>query len=335
MDPEIRHLRAICAIADAGSLSAAARQLRVSQPALSAQLRRVERIVGGPLFVRSRSGVRPTELGDRTISRARLLLSDLDDFMGGLRSEGDAAVRTLRMGSAHMECVGTMIHLVRQELADVEVRLQVEPSAVVLTQALIHDRLDLAVIATMDDHDVSLPPQLSHRVLVPKLPIFVALRADHPLAGQPSVALADLAGEDWICPPGAEDGSLASLHGACRRAGFEAKVRYQAPSGGGRQLIASGHAVQLVEPGALDSAGVAIRPLAGDPLHALVRLAWRPGRLTEEQARRVYRAAGRAYDRHASASPVYSPWWSEHPQAHPLDDGADSLRRRQGGGAPT
>lgn len=328
MDPEIRHLRAICAIADAGSLSAAARQLRVSQPALSAQLRRVERIVGGELFVRSRSGVRPTELGDRTVRRARLLLSDLDDFLGGLRPEAEP--RTLRMGSAHMECVGTMIHLVRQQLSHVEVRLQVEPSAVVLTQGLIHDRLDLAVIATMDDHDVTIPPQLSHRVLVPRLPIFVALSATHPLARGAQVDLAALAEAEWICPPGPEDGSLASLHSACRRAGFEAKVRYEAPSGGGRQLIASGHAVQLVEPGAVESPGVAIRPLAADPLHARLRLAWRPGRLRPEQADRVYRAAGRAYADHAAASPVYSPWWRGHPEAHPLDAARDSLRIRQG-----
>lgn len=332
MDPEIRHLRAICAIADAGSLSAAARRLGVSQPALSAQLRRVERIVGGELFVRSRSGVRPTELGERTVGRARLLLSELDDFLGGLRNSDGARPALLRMGSAHMECVGTMIHLVRTALAGVEVRLQVEPSAVVLTQSLVHDRLDLAVIATMDDHDVSVPAELSHRVLVPRLPIFVALSDAHPLAARPEIDLADLSEADWIRPPGAEDGSLASLHGACRRAGFAARVRYEAPSGGGRQLIASGHAVQLVEPGAVDSPGVAIRPLAGDPLHARLRLAWRPGRLTEAQARRVHRAAGRAYADHAAATPAYAPWWRAHPQAHPLDD---SLRRRQGGATAT
>ena len=60
---ELRHLRAVRAVADGGSVSRAATVLGVSQPALTAQLKRIERILGGDLFVRGPSGVRPTELG--------------------------------------------------------------------------------------------------------------------------------------------------------------------------------------------------------------------------------------------------------------------------------
>ncbi|ADD42577.1 LysR family transcriptional regulator [Stackebrandtia nassauensis] len=318
MDPEIRHLRAICAIADAGSLSKAARVLGISQPALSAQLKRIERIVGAELFVRARSGVVPTPDGERTLERARMLLVELDAFVGGLRHPNGRTRTALRLGSAHMECVGTMIELVRKALPEYEVRLRVEPSAVILAQAVTHDRMDLAVIGTMVDHDVRLAPPVEQRVLVPQVPVFVAIASGHALASRPEIALSELAGESWICPPGADDGSLASLRDACRHAGFEARVDYEAPSGGARQLIESGQGVRLVEPTASQEPGIAVRPLTGDPLHMRYRLAWRSGRFTDIELGRVYRAVGQAYTSHAVGSPVFAPWWQRHPEVHPL-----------------
>ncbi|MBT2878923.1 LysR family transcriptional regulator, partial [Streptomyces sp. McG6] len=50
MDLELRHLRTVRAIADEGSLPRAAAALGLAQPALSSQLRRIEKALGGPLF---------------------------------------------------------------------------------------------------------------------------------------------------------------------------------------------------------------------------------------------------------------------------------------------
>ena len=71
MDLELRHLRMICAIAEAGSVSRAASVLGLAQPALTAQLQRIERTLGGPLFERDRRGARPTAMGELVLSRAR------------------------------------------------------------------------------------------------------------------------------------------------------------------------------------------------------------------------------------------------------------------------
>jgi len=316
MDPEIRHLRTICAIADTGSLSAAARRLGVSQPGLSAQLRRIERALGGQLFSRSRTGVRPTDLGERTVGRARPLLAELDALIGGLHQPDTA--EPLRIGTVHMECVGTMINLVRTALNGMDLRMTIEPSALVLAHALEHGRLDLAVIGAMDDHDISLPPTVSQRTLIPRVPVYVAIGRHHRLAQSDQIALSDLADEIWICPPGADDGSLASLRAACRKAGFEARIGYEAPSGGGRQLIAEGLAVRLVEPTALSMGGMIVKPLAEEPLRMRLSLAWRPGRLDEAQLDRVYRAVARAYSSHAESGRPFATWWASHPQVHPF-----------------
>lgn len=69
MELELRHLKTIRAIAEAGSLTRAATVLGLAQPALSAQLRRIERALGGALFERGRHGVRTTALGELVLRR--------------------------------------------------------------------------------------------------------------------------------------------------------------------------------------------------------------------------------------------------------------------------
>ena len=78
---EVRHLRVILTVADSGSVSSAAAMLGVSQPALSAQLSRIENAFGGPLFARTRVGIEPTAVGDLVIHRARALVHDLDGLV--------------------------------------------------------------------------------------------------------------------------------------------------------------------------------------------------------------------------------------------------------------
>src|SRR5688500_2764602 len=74
MNLELRHLRVVCAIAETGSVTKAASQLGLAQPALTAQLQRIERSLGGPLFQRDRRGATPTALGELVLSRARVVL---------------------------------------------------------------------------------------------------------------------------------------------------------------------------------------------------------------------------------------------------------------------
>lgn len=54
MDIELRHFRVICTIAELGSVTRAAAALGLAQPALTAQLQRIERALGRPLFERDR-----------------------------------------------------------------------------------------------------------------------------------------------------------------------------------------------------------------------------------------------------------------------------------------
>lgn len=318
MDLELRHLRTICAIADTGSISAAAATLGVSQPAITLLLRRMEQSIGGKLFQRDRTGSRPTALGDRAVAQARLVLAELESFAADLTDPSKAGYPPPRIGSAHLTCIAAIVDSLEKALPHSGFTLRVEPSTLVLAQLLGHDHLDLAVIVMLEDQQVALPPHVAHRTLVPRLPIFVALAATDPLSEHPAINLADLRDATWICPPGADDGSLASLREGCRREGFVPHIRFEMPSGSSRPLIEAGHAIQLVEPGALATDTVAVRPLVGDPFTARMILAWHRRKFTEAAIRAVYQAVGHAYSAHANASPHYRNWWRAHPEVHPL-----------------
>lgn len=318
MDLELRHLRTICAIADTGSISQAAVALGVSQPAITLLLRRMEQSIGGTLFQRDRTGSRPTALGERAVRQARLVLAELESFAADLTDPATATVPPPRIGSAHLTCIGDIVDGLEKALPHSGFTLRVEPSTLVLAQLLGHGHLDLAVVVMLEDQQVALPPQVAQRTLVPRLPIFLALAASDPRSQAPTVYLADLRDDTWICPPGADDGSLASLREGCRREGFTPRIRFEMPSGSGRQLIEAGHAIQLVEPGAIATDTVAVRPLAGDPFTARMILAWHRRKFTESSVRAVYQAIADAYSTHANITPHYAPWWHAHPEVHPL-----------------
>ncbi len=75
---ELRQLRSVLMVSETGSLNAAARRLRVAQPALSRQIRLLEEELGAPLFVRHARGMLPTEAGELLIERARRGLREIE-----------------------------------------------------------------------------------------------------------------------------------------------------------------------------------------------------------------------------------------------------------------
>jgi len=81
-------LRTFLAIAETGSVSAGARRIGRSQSATSLQIKRLEDIVGRPLFHRHGRGVRPTTAGERLLPVARRVTTSLDAVLADIRGEG-------------------------------------------------------------------------------------------------------------------------------------------------------------------------------------------------------------------------------------------------------
>ncbi len=99
---DVRQLRQVTEICDAGSFSRAASSLGLSQPALSRSIERLERQLGMRLFERSGQGVRPTEIALHIVARARRALSDVSTVVQevGDLAEGRAGSISIGVGAA-------------------------------------------------------------------------------------------------------------------------------------------------------------------------------------------------------------------------------------------
>jgi len=95
---ELRHLRAFVAVADELNFGRAATRLYLSQPALSRQIRALERLVGCDLLRRNTHRVQLTLAGEALLERARRLLGELDEAVAATRSAGgELAARAARL----------------------------------------------------------------------------------------------------------------------------------------------------------------------------------------------------------------------------------------------
>lgn len=96
--PTVRQLETLVAVADHGSFRRAATSLGMSQPALSAQVQAVERLLGAQVFERDRRSVLITSAGEDIVGRAREALSAVDGVSDAARRRGEPLVGPLRLG---------------------------------------------------------------------------------------------------------------------------------------------------------------------------------------------------------------------------------------------
>ncbi|WP_432182390.1 LysR family transcriptional regulator [Streptomyces sp. NBC_00063] len=181
---ELRHLRALAAIGDEGTVTGAAAVLRVSQPALSRTLRQLESRVGVRLVHRTTRTLELTDAGRRLHERARLILQQFDDAL----LEAADGVRPLRIGFAWAALGERTVPLLRTWRADhPETPLRVhrldDPEV-----ALRRGEIDAAFLRTEPD----LRGGLEACALYRERRVAAVLEED-PLARRPAVRLEDLA----------------------------------------------------------------------------------------------------------------------------------------------
>lgn len=319
MELEARHLRVVCAIADVGSVTRAAAALGMSQPGLTRQLQRMERALGGPLFVRDGSGSTPTALGDRVLARARAVLPALDELNAEMGNLADSGVQDIRYGAEAGPLAAGLLPQLRRLRPAAEVRFRTDTSTA-LVELVENRHLELAAVFEFPGYEARLTPEVDRQVIVTE-PIFVLLADDHALATREEIALAELADAHWALEPPSGDRFREYFTEACQAAGFTPDVRYEIDFASSRDLIGAGQVVGLGQATYRPTPGICVRPLVDAPLWQSHTLIWlRHGPLAD--AGRDLRDAGREVYRGAVArSPVYQQWLArhhEHAQRIPL-----------------
>ncbi|GHF34320.1 small neutral protease regulatory protein [Streptomyces mashuensis] len=305
---EVRHLRALCAIADTGSVRKAALRLGMTQPSLTTQLRRIEATLGGTLFTRGQNGSRPTPLGHSVLSRARPIIAEMTALVSAAREAalGAGGLR-LRIGSIGSHAVTGWLRRIHRRLPETDTTIHIEVSSNTLLQLLATNQLDVAFVHETAGFPLAVPEGVERRVLIGREPRFVALAAGHPATARSLVPLSALASDAWIVDPTADDEATA-LRAAFTAAGVDPRLVHVRDNTTAAELVASGEAVRLSQPIADPAPGTVVRPLDGDPLTCQLALASRSGSLPLRDLDALFTDLMDAYVDVAAANPVYRSW---------------------------
>ncbi|AHE98933.1 LysR substrate-binding domain-containing protein [Thioalkalivibrio paradoxus] len=194
---ELRHLRTLSALSDAGSLTAAAGRLHLTQSALSHQLKELEDRLGVVLVDRSTRPLRPTQAGRALLSLADRVIPQVDETLAGLSElvRGERG-RLYIAGECHscLEWLLPRLRVYRDRFPGVELDVVLSASLDPLPR-LLEGSLD--VVLSPDRRDL---PGLTW------MPLFayetrLAMTPGHPLAARRHVSPADLAGETLLTYP--------------------------------------------------------------------------------------------------------------------------------------
>lgn len=186
---ELRQLRYLVSIADAGHVGRAAARMHVSQPALSYALKGLESELGLRLFDRHAGGVTATAAGRDVIAEARRVLRQADGVLAAAERHRRGETGLLRVGFA-ASGAGELTTRARAEFARRHPGVRVEPKRFDWGQeaeALREGRVDVAF--------VWLPNDLNglHTEVVHTEPRVAGLATAHPLAGRTAISVLDVA----------------------------------------------------------------------------------------------------------------------------------------------
>jgi LysR family transcriptional regulator, nitrogen assimilation regulatory protein len=220
---DLRQLRYFVAIAEAGSLSAAAAGLGVAQSALSRHLQGLEHAIGARLLERGRRGVAPTAAGSLLLARGRAILDEIAATRAELAA-GDGRL----CGTVDIATSSTVAEVLYGPLAlhfartHPDLHLNLHEGQDDLIARLAQGRLDLAIVSTSERTDlVSFRPLYAEQVWLIGPP-------DDPRLGQGPIALEQALECDLILPVG--EASLHWLHSRCHALSLTPRCRLHAES---------------------------------------------------------------------------------------------------------
>ena len=263
MDLKLKDLRYLVAVADERHFGRAAARCFVSQPTLSAQLKKLERTLGVQLIERAPNNVTLTPAGQEIVARARRMLEAGDEVVQLARSHRDPLAGKLRV--ALLPTIGPYLlprvaSALRKALPRLELRLY-EYQTAPLLEKLQAGALDVGILALPVE-----APGCEARELYSE-PFTVALPEHHALAAHKTLRVADLAGETLLL---LEDGHCLREQALeiCSRVHTQDSQDFRATSLETlRHMVATGAGVtllpELASRGAWGNArGVAVRPFA-------------------------------------------------------------------------
>jgi DNA-binding transcriptional LysR family regulator len=264
-DVTVRQLRIFLSAARHLSFSRASQELHLTQPAISMQMKQLQRIAGVPLFERSGRRLALTQAGEVLLGHVQSVMKTLADAEDAL-----AALKGLRDGRISIAVVSTakyfapkLLALFARKRPGVELRLLVNNRDAV-AQHLAGNEVDLAIMGT--------PPRGLGLSAIPfaRHPLVIVAHPEHPLARRRRVPVAELEEETFLVrEPGS--GTLAAMERFLRAAQVRPAATTEIPSNETiKQAVMAGMGIAFISQHAIGlelAAGqLAILPVEGLPV---------------------------------------------------------------------
>jgi LysR family hydrogen peroxide-inducible transcriptional activator len=273
---KLKDLRYLVAVAELRHFGRAAARCFVSQPTLSAQLKKLEQSLGVQLIERAPNNVSLTAAGEQIVARARRIIEASEEVVELARAQRDPLAGRLRV--AFLPTIGPYLlphvtRVIRKSLPQLELRLYEYQTAPML-EKLREGELDLGVLALPVDLTGLEARELYREAFT------VAVPERHPLAQRETLRVTDLRGEKLLL---LEEGHCLREQAleVCGNAGVSEGEDFRATSLETlRQMVAAGAGVtllpELASRGAYGNArGVKIRPFARPAPVRQIGAVWR------------------------------------------------------------
>jgi len=220
MNVEIRHLRQFLAVAEELHFSRAADRLHLAQPALSANIRKLEDSLQLRLFERNTRSVELTNEGKAFAAEARAAVEAYDRALHAaarLRGAGTGAVTLGVYPAVGPDVKRSIVTRLREINPDIELTIVAE-STVKLVESVGDGSIDAALCVA--------PLGTGHlrRMLIANEPLVAALPDTHELATRESIRLDELRDEAWILPSNRAFRENSILSRLCAEAGFTMRL---------------------------------------------------------------------------------------------------------------
>jgi len=222
---ELRHLRTFLAVADTLNISEVARRLNVTQPALSRQIRELERDVGHPLFLRGPKGLGLTESGAVLHADASRAIAALDQALKASRGAGEGKAQFLNVGYYSNVCVwanilGPAFERLGRKYPKTTTGLT-ESTSMRLLEQVSKGELDMALLGP-GEYPKAPGVEIALACTVPAVAM---VPANHRLAKKRQIGIEDLRDEVIVgFKQELEPSRNRALLAACSAAGFRPKT---------------------------------------------------------------------------------------------------------------
>jgi len=197
---KLNDLKLLRAIIDSGSMAKAARQLNISQPAVSKAIIALERTIGVPLVDRTPRGITPTSYGEVLLRGAAAAFDDLNQCLNQIQFLSDPTVGDLRLGTSEHLTAGFLPAVIAR-LSRSYPRLNFYVEEMSLAQVQYRELRERNVEFVVTRLKQGPPePDMNVEVLFDD-PIFVAAGSNSPWAKRKRIRLSEIANEPWSHPP--------------------------------------------------------------------------------------------------------------------------------------